>query len=738
MATTSAPLDRNGVRTIEHTWIPMRDGTRLAARVWLPADVDGNALVRPTPAILEYIPYRKRDMTRARDESMHPYFAAAGFASLRVDLRGSGDSEGILVDEYLPQELSDGEEIIAWIASQPWCDGNVGMIGISWGGFNGLQIAARRPPALKAVVSVCSTDDRYADDVHYMGGCLLGDNVSWASTMFAYNSMPPDPQLVGEKWREMWRKRLEGSGFWLENWLSHQHRDGFWKHGSICEDFAAVETPVMAVSGWADGYSNAVFRLLEHLRGPRLGIIGPWSHTYPHLGTPGPAIGFLQECVRFWKQWLCGEETGITEEPMLRAYMLDSVKPATDYRIRPGRWVSESAWPAPGRRWIVRRLVRGRLLAPESEGPESRQPDAGNLKPGAPEEAAPDSAVPEAASREVVSSEAASSEVPDITHSGVRTERVPSAETLTIQSPLSVGLFGGKWCSYASAPDLPYDQREEDGGSLVFDSEPLEAPFEILGAPVVDLEITSDQPVAMVAVRLTDVAPSGKGTRVTYGLLNLTHRSSHEHPEPLVPGRRERVRVRLNHVAQRFSEAHRIRLSVSTSYWPLAWPSPAPVRLDVHTAACALHLPSRPIDQDEAETAPVGFEPVVRSEGGGKSVIRTPEHNWLIVRDLAREKNELHVISDHGLYRIEDADLNVGRKTNEWYRYQGDDPTSAESEIVSVRELARGAWRIRTETRTLLRCTEEHFELHGSLDGFEGDVRVFSRTWNRRVPRKLL
>ncbi|WP_240466132.1 CocE/NonD family hydrolase, partial [Arhodomonas sp. KWT] len=256
----------------------MPDGTRLAARIWLPADA-GDV---PVPAVLEYIPYRKRDITRDRDETLHPWFAANGYAAVRVDLRGSGDSEGVLTDEYLPIEQDDGIAVIEWLASQPWCDGSVGMIGISWGGFNGLQIAARQPPALKAVVTVCSTDDRYADDVHYMGGCLLGDNLSWASVMFAFNALPPDPALVGDDWRRMWMERLEGSGLWLDTWLRHPHRDDYWRHGSVCEDYTDVRCPVMAVSGWADGYTNTVFRLLENLPGPRLGLVGPWSHKYPH------------------------------------------------------------------------------------------------------------------------------------------------------------------------------------------------------------------------------------------------------------------------------------------------------------------------------------------------------------------------------------------------------------------------------------------------------------------------
>src|SRR6266481_1612413 len=219
-------IDRfpHAVRVIENCWIPMPDGCRLAARIWLPADAETTLV----PAILEYIPYRKRDFTRARDEPMHHYFAGYGYAAVRVDLRGSGDSEGLLLDEYLKQEHDDALEVIRWIAQQPWCSGAVGMMGKSWGGFNSLQVAARRPPELKAIITVCSTDDRYADDVHYMGGCLLNYYMLlWGSVMLAYSARPPDPLVVGDRWRELWRQRLEGNPFLIESWLSHQRRDAY-------------------------------------------------------------------------------------------------------------------------------------------------------------------------------------------------------------------------------------------------------------------------------------------------------------------------------------------------------------------------------------------------------------------------------------------------------------------------------------------------------------------------------
>src|SRR5690554_5981891 len=324
----------------EDVRIPVTDGLTLSARIWRPIDASRS----PVPAILEYIPYRKRFGTRVRDEATHPWLAGHGYACLRVDIRGSGESDGVLTDEYLQSELDDGVKVLEWIAAQDWCDGNVGMMGISWGGFNGLQIAAMQPPALKAIITVSSTDDRYSDDIHHMGGTLLGDNLSWSSVMFSYNTMPPDPALVGDRWRDMWMERLDGSGLWLKTWLQHQRRDGYWRHGSVRENYDDVKIPVFAVSGWTDGYTNSVFRLMENLKGPRKGLVGPWGHIYPHFGRPGPAIDFLKEMLRWWDRWLKGKATGVEDDPMISAWMQDSAPPNPEFEHREGRWISEDAW----------------------------------------------------------------------------------------------------------------------------------------------------------------------------------------------------------------------------------------------------------------------------------------------------------------------------------------------------------------------------------------------------------
>ena len=666
----------------DHIRIPMSDGVRLSAKIRRP-DASNST---PVPAILEFIPYRKRFGTAVRDAVTHRYTAGHGYACVRVDLRGSGESEGVLEDEYLPLELDDGVAVISWIAAQPWCDGNVGMMGISWGGFNALQIAAREPPALKAIVSVSSTDDRFADDIHHMGGCLLGDTLSWASVMFAYNSLPPDPALVGDQWRSMWLQRLAGSGLWLEKWLEHQRRDEYWRHGSICEDYRAINCPVFAVSGWADGYSNAVFRMLANLDVPRKGLIGPWSHRYPHFGEPGPAIGFLQELLRWWDYWLKGIDTGVMDEPMLRVWMQESVPPTTSYEERPGRWVGEPNWPSPNIVELQYSLAPQRLI----QGGGSDE----------------------------------------------RTEQ--HEKTISIQSPLSVGLFAGKWCSYAAGPDLAHDQRQEDGGALVFESDPLSESFEVLGPPVLEVIVEANRPIAILAARLSDVRPNDEATRVTYGLLNLSHRDGSADPQSLEPGQPYRVRLRLNEFAHVFPRGHRVRLSLSTSYWPLAWPPPEPVRLTFHLPQSKLTLPIRdPRPVEDGTLRPFG-EP----EGAAPppiTLLQPERHSWTVHRDLATDESVLHVINDRGTVRFDNIDLTVQTRADEWYRSRGDDYRSVCGETRWQRSLSRGDWNIRTVTRTRLSSSETHFNIRADLDAYEtdnvGERRVFSKSWDRRIPR---
>ena len=658
------------VREIENAWIPLGDGTRLAARVWLPEDAHSD----PVPAILEYLPYRKRDGTADRDEIIHPYIAGHGYACLRVDIRGSGESDGVLLDEYLRQEQDDALEVIAWIAAQPWCTGRVGMVGISWGGFNGLQVAARRPAALDAVITLCSTDDRYADDAHYMGGCLLTENMSWASVMFTNAPMPPDPALVGERWREMWRQRLEAHHTWLEPWLRHQRRDAYWKHGSIREDYGAIRCPVYAIGGWEDGYSNAVPRLLANLKVPRKGLIGPWGHKFAHFAKPAPQIGYLQETLRWWDQWLKGIDTGVMNEPPYRVWMQESVPPQSRHEHRPGRWVAEEVWPSPRIRELQLALNAGSL------------------------------------------------------------DERPDAETaVLVSSALSTGLDAGAWCGFGVDADAPSDQRGDDGRSLVFDSDPLQEPLEILGAPVVELELASDRPQAMIAVRLNDLRPDGDSLRVTYGLLNLTHRESHENPTPLDPGRRTKVRVQLNDIAHIFPAGHRIRVALSTAYWPIAWPSPEPVQLTVFTGSSLLKLPVRPPRAEDADLAPFG-EPE-SSPDAVITALRPGSGSRIAEHDIGTGRRTLRIAKDFGADRFEAHGLEIEGSWSETYEIDDRDPLSALIETRWRAGIGRGSWQVRIETRMALSATRDSFRLAADFDAFENETRIFTRNWRHEIPR---
>ena len=660
------------VRVIPNTWITMRDGARLAARIWLPEPSDAD----PVPALLEYIPYRKGDMMAPTDARVGSWFAAHDYAYVRVDLRGSGDSDGVLLDEYLPQEQEDGLEVLAWIAAQPWCTGSLGMIGFSWGGFNGLQIAARRPPELKAVISMYSTDDRYADDVHYMGGCLLGvRQLSWASVMLANNAMPPDPATVGDRWRELWLDRLDRNPPNIDPWMTHQRRDAYWKHGSVVEDYEAIECPVYMVGGWADGYMNAVLRFVEGHRGVRKALIGPWAHWWPQDVTPGPTIGFLQECLRWWDRWLRGEENGIDEEPRVRVFMQEPWQPEDANEPRDGRWVAEDTWPSPRTEPRVLRLGDGVM----GSGPFGSA---------------------------------------ELRHTGV----------------LRHGNLAGAWCAHGSPTDYPPDQREEDALCLAFTTEPLDERLELLGRPRLRLAFAVDRPLALVAVRLCDVAPDGTSTIVSRGALNLTHLDGHESPRRLIPGERCVADVELNVVGQAIAPGHRLRLALSSTYWPWYWPSPEPVELTVLTDGCALELPVRPPSDADVSLEP--FAPAEQGPGLELEILESSPAYRRIRHDPETGTIEIeHNEDGYQRHRLVQDGLEVGWLSVDRLSIREGDPLSAEVTCERRVELGRGGWQVRLEISSAMTSDADAFHVDDRLEAFEGDRRVFERTWNRTFPR---
>ncbi|WP_373504102.1 CocE/NonD family hydrolase [Aestuariivirga sp.] len=663
------------VDIVENLFIPLRDGTKLAAKLWIPKSAEKE----PVPALLEYLPYRKRDGTRGRDQGMHLYYAGHGYASIRVDIRGCGDSDGILPDEYTVQEQKDGCEVIAWLARQPWCSGRVAMFGNSWGGFNALQIAARQPPALKTIITVGSTDDRYATDIHWVGGCLSKDNFDWSSTMFAHQDLPPDPEIVGPRWREMWLERAKHNVPWILTWLKHQRRDGYWKQGSVCEDFSKIRIPVYAVNGWADNYSESIPRLLEGLNVPRKGLIGPWAHSYPQIAAVGPAIGWLQDSLRWYDHWLKDIDTGVMDEPMYRVWMQDGRPPSTCYAERPGRWVAESSWPSP-------RIRREKHY---------------------------------------------------LNHAGALSKTRGKVSKLSICSPLTVGIAAGEVGRYGQDAEWPTDQREDDGGSLVFTSAPLTKTIEILGAPQLHITFSSDKPQALVAVRLNDVAPDRRSTRVTVGLLNLTHRDSHEHAEALVPGKTYTATVDLDDIAHVFAKGHRIAVSLSTTYWPIAWPSPELATLTLQTGKSRLDLPVRPTSAADGKLRP--FEdPVSAPDTPAVHHAVEAKHRRSVRRDLLSGEIVVDFPRWTGSRTMTDIEQTHTTSGLSRYTITEGDPLSARTDTEFRIEIKRKDATLLHHSTGSLTCDAKYFHVDMTLRLEENGVPVFEREWHERIRRDMV
>jgi uncharacterized protein len=675
LAETQVRTGPHKVRSIENVWIPMPDGVKIAARIWLPEDAERN----PVPALMEYIPYRKRDSTRIGNERQHPYYASYGYACIRPDIRGSGDSEGLPMDEYEKPEQDDAVEIIAWVAKQPWCNGKVGMFGISWGGFSSLQVAARRPPALKAIITHCSTDDRYTDDAHYTGGCINECMFyGWGVQHTANGARPPDPAIVGDRWREMWMERLNHLDFYVGNWLSHQHRDAFWKHASVDEDYSSITCAVYAQGGWVDPYRCTVPRMLANLKCPRKGLVGPWGHQYPHQAdTPGPAIDWLTEALRWWDHWLKGVDTGIMDEPMFRVWM--QPKPAMlGMHEVPGRWVAEDVWPSP-------RIKPSKFFLNER---------------------------------------------------GLETN--PGTDVPKMLLPLqTVGTTAPRWYSPDVDVELPTDQRIDDARSLTFDSAPLKQGFEILGAPAVTLDLAVDKPVAFLAVRLNEVEPDGESRRITYNILNLTHRNGHEFPTALEPGKRYRIRIQLQDCAHSFSAGKRIRIAMSTTYWPAFWPSPEPVTLTLYAGKSELELPVRPPREEDARLKPFGQAYVPQASGVTtlkEGTAATKDFEW----DVASQKLTSHSSRDTGRVRLDATGTELFGTFSEVTEIVDRDPTSARIVVERTDGYKRGDWDIKIKAVLRMNVSQDDLLFLGELQAMEGAKEVFAKRWDRKIPRSLM
>ena len=500
----------------------MPDGVRLSARLWLPESA-------ATPAIVEYIPYRKRDMVRARDERNHAWFADHGYACIRVDMRGSGDSEGLMPDMYHQNELDDALVVLEWIKNQSWCDGNIGMMGTSWGGTSALQAASKRSGLLKAVIAVCATNNRFDDDIHHMGGCLLTDSVEWGATLPAILALPPASDSDPEGWRENWKNRLDSMESPLFSWIEHETRDAYWKHGAVNESPGQLDCPVLAIGGWSDRYSNTVMNLVSDNPDNCWGIVGPWGHHYPDQGVPGPAIGFQQEALRWWNFWLRGENNGVLQDPQLRVWC-NACQPPTDFSsFREGYWRAITNWASNDE------VANFDLRCRKGVG------DNGFV-------------------------------------------RVPFN--------LKVGAAAGDTGYFGRPGGLPLDQSIDDAHSLIIETRELDEQQVLVGKAVVKLSLKAEKLPAQLIIRLSDVSPDGYISRVSWRVQNLALGDDGQLLDPVRSNETVTREFALPNTAYVFEVGHKIRIALSASYWPQILPttSDPDISVDCHRASLQLSL----------------------------------------------------------------------------------------------------------------------------------------------------
>ena len=547
----------------------MDDGVRIAVTLHTPDHVTG-----PWPVVFEARPYRKDDISDA-STIYRRLCDEGGLAVCRADVRGTGSSEGVALDEYTGREWQDWLAVIAWLAGQPWSNGNVGMFGTSYSGFNSLQVAALRPPALKAIIPIYATDRRFTDDVHYGGGVRRGiDFLDYPMNMVAMNALPPVPSVYGEGWREEWLRRIDANEPWELRWLEEQTEGEYWRHGSVWFDgYERIEAATMIVAGHADGYRNMAFRGFERLAGPKRLLFGPWSHMSPRFSMPGPRIDHVPEMIRWWRRWLADDDNGVDREPPIQVFMRRATMPEPDLVDHEGGWRAEPAWPPAG--------LGERTL----ELGEAVRSGGGGLRTGA-------------------------------------------GDPLEVRG--DVGVTGSIWCAADLPFGSPWDQRPDEAHSLVYDMAEPSAELAIVGHVRVHLRVSSTTPVAFVSAKLCDVFPDGTSAMITRGIVNLAHRDGHDRPAPMPVGEPVDVTLELDATAYVVAPGQRLRLDLAGADFPSSWPPPHAGTLTVDATASRLVLP---VLEEPATVEHAAFAP------GEPSPHRPDRVTWTIEDDvLARER----------------------------------------------------------------------------------------------------
>ena len=704
-------------------WIPARDGIALSAALFLPpggiADDGRGAGLERWPAVLNIDPYRKDDWSSAWDRSLAAYLVERGYGYCRLDVRGTGSSRGVALDEYTEDETRDGYDAVEWLAARPWCTGSVGMWGLSYGGFTALQVAALRPPHLRAIVPIQATDDRYTDDVHYVGGAMtVSELAQYAVSQVAMNALPPLPAAWGPDWREAWRERLGATPPWLFRWAREQRDGPYWRQGSVAPDYGRIEAAILQLGGWMDEYVDAALRIQARCTAAvaRRTIVGPWVHGLPDHAYPGPNIDWLHELTRWFDRWLKGVENGVEAEPPLTWFHREPTPPERFPARLNGSWRAVRAWPSDGTRTIN--------LALAGSGRDARGGGVGGV-----EEVG--SGLEEFGCGDV--------DIRGAVPGRLAPEASAEAGCDQLRHRPTAGLRGGSLCWGAGHPPngLADDLRIEEPNGLAYVSAPLEAPLDVLGSPVVVLHVAARTPVAHVVARLADLAPDGAVEQVCEGFLNLTHRDSHAMPAPLEPDRVYEVRLALRGAGYRFPAGHRIHLSLATAHWPVAWPASGDAALTIHRGAALasrIELPLLPDGDELAEPPTFRVNPPALQSFGSE---QAEPPTWAVTEDPVAGTATVTT------YEASTSVLPDGRSTlflSEALAMTASErsPGSGRFENTCEYRLVRDGLDVFVVADGLTLADPDAFDMRLGLRVEVDGVQWFERRWQERIARDLL
>lgn len=534
------PFSIDGV-SIFYINLTRPDGTRLAASLYMPDDIPADAKI---PAIFVLTPYQKDGRRLEHTAIESNYLVQHGYAVLTVDIRGTGSSSGIATQEYSKEETEDGVQLIDWLSKQPWSNGNIGMFGKSYAGFNTIQVAMQNPPALKAIIPAYATDDLYTDDVHYMGGVPQIMEDMYGISVNARNVLPPTPLYDINSPEALERFDQEP---WIMAWRRNQTRNDFWKQGSLNVNYGAIKAATLCVSGFMDGYQNYALRAPANISAPWKTFIGPYIHQWPWDASVGPNLPLKYHLwIRWFDYWLKGIDNGVMDEPNTTIFTTKSHHQSFRYTgDMPGEWshfngIPESAMVASQRFYLHPDESRA---VKQVEATHDQVGQGGGL----------------------------SSQRP-LTPSALKRRYLPAGgvHVKTFAPTSRDGVFG-------------LDQSPSDRIGLMFDTNPLSKPQRLFGFAKARLFVAASAPVATWVVRLCDVAPDGTSHYISKGVLNGTHRHGHGNPEALTPGEIYQLDINLNATAYELKAGHRLRLVVVNGDWPHIWPSPFPMLTTLYT-----------------------------------------------------------------------------------------------------------------------------------------------------------